>query len=78
MDDKDKGFGQNHALAVYRIVGLLTQQEDAAVRKLSAKFSSHSVVLDARAIAQAHFIAADGVGCLRILEHPLYSPSLEK
>ena len=77
MDDKDKGFGQHHALDVYRIVGLLTQEEDAAVRKLSAKFSSHSVVLDARAIAQAHFIAADGVGRLRILEHPLYSPSLD-
>jgi len=33
--------------------------------------------LDARAIAQAHFIAADGVGRLRILEHALFSPSLD-
>ena len=77
MDDSDKAFGQHHALDIYRLVGLLTREEDAAVRKLSAEFSSHSVVLDARAIAQAHFIAADGVGRLRILEHPLYSPSLD-
>ena len=77
MDDSDKAFGQHHALDIYRLVGLLTREEDAAVRKLSAEFSSHSVVLDARAIAQTHFIAADGVGRLRILEHPLYSPSLD-
>jgi hypothetical protein len=77
MDDNDKAFGQHHALDVYRLVGLLTRDEDTAVRRLSDEFSSHPVVLDARAIAQAHFIAADGVGRLRILEHPLYSPSLD-
>ena len=60
-----------------KVLGLLTQEEDAAVRKLSAELSSHPVVLDARAIAQTHLIAADGVVRLRILEHPLYSPSLD-
>ncbi len=77
MDDDDTGLGQHHALDVYRLVGLLTREEDAAVRKLSAELSSHPVVLDARAIAQAHFIATDGVGRLRIMEHPLHSPSLD-
>lgn len=32
LDDIDTAFGQNHALDVYRLVGLLTQEEDTAVR----------------------------------------------
>ena len=77
LEDPDKNLGQHHALDIYRIVGLLTQDEDADVRSLSAEFAQHSVVIDAREIAATHFISPDGIGRLRIREHPLYSPALD-
>lgn len=77
MNDDDKDLGRHHALDIYRIVGLLTQDEDAAVRKLSEEFSSHPVVIDAREVAATHFLDEDGVGRLRIREHSLYQESFD-
>lgn len=74
MDDSDKNLGQHHALDIYRIVGLLTEDEDTDVRNLNVEFAQHQVVIDARQIASTHFISTDGIGRLRIREHPLYSP----
>lgn len=74
-DDADKDLGRHHALDIYRIIGLLTKDEDAVVRRLSAELASHPVVVDARQIAEAHFIAKDGLGRLRIREHALYAQS---
>ncbi len=61
MDDADKKLGQHHALDIYRIVGLLTRDEDADVRSLSSEFAEHPVVMDARQIAATHFISPDGM-----------------
>lgn len=76
MNDADKSLGQHHALDIYRIVGLLTRDEDAHVQRLSAEFADHPIVIDARQIAATHFISADGIGRLRIREHPLHSTSM--
>lgn len=76
MNDADKGLGQHHALDIYRIVGLLTEDEDAAVRKLVGEFGEHPIVADVRQIATNHFISVDGIGRLRIREHPLYRTDL--
>jgi len=77
MDDADKNLGQHHALDIYRIVGLLMQDEDSDVRGLIAEFAQHPVVIEARQIAATHFIAPDGIGRLRIREHPLSSTALD-
>ena len=77
MDDEDKDLGRHHALDIYRIIGLLTQDEDAAVRMLSEEFASHEVVIDAREVAVTHFVDKDGVGRLRIREHALYHTSFD-
>lgn len=77
MDDAAKDLGQHHALDIYRIVGLLTEAEDADVRALSAEFSEHPTVIEARQVAATHFISSDGIGRLRIREHPLYNAALD-
>jgi hypothetical protein len=77
MDDADKALGQHHALDIYRIVGLLTAVEDAHVRALSAEFSGHPTVIDARQVAATHFISSTGIGRLRIREHPLFKSTLD-
>jgi hypothetical protein len=77
MDDDNAEHGRHHALDVYRINGMLTQEEDDAVRRLSQEYASHPVVVDAREIAAAHFVARDGVGRLRVREHALYQASFQ-
>lgn len=77
MDDANKDLGQHHALDIYRIVGLLTEAEDADVRALSTEFAEHPTVIDARQVASTHFIPSDGIGRLRIREHPLYNTRLD-
>ena len=76
MNDAEKNLGQHHALDVYRIVGMLTREEDADVRRLSAEFACHATLLEARKIAADHFVAPDGLGRLRIREHPLRTSSI--
>ena len=77
FEDGDKNLGRHHALDLYRIVGLLTREEDHDVRELSAEFTAHPTVDEARRVAQEHFIDADGIGRLRIQEHPLYMPTVD-
>ncbi|MEY2725147.1 MAG: hypothetical protein RLZZ458_1014 [Planctomycetota bacterium] len=77
IDDADKLLGQHHAIDIYRIVGLLTEAEDVHVRALSTEFAEHPTVIDARQVASTHFISSDGIGRLRIQEHPLYHEKFE-
>jgi hypothetical protein len=77
LDDSDKQLGRHHALDIYRIIGLMTREEDAHVRELSRRFSDHAAVAEARRIAKACFHDPVGIGCLRIREHPLAAPALE-
>jgi hypothetical protein len=72
MDDSERSLGQRHTLDVYRIVGLLTRDEDADVRQLSEEFTESPIMAEVRAIASTHFISLDGMGRLRVKEHPLY------
>jgi hypothetical protein len=76
MDDMDQQLGQHHALDIYRIVGMLTRDEDPDVRHLRLEFAEHPTVVEARGIAVTHFTFPDGIGRLRIREHPLYKPTL--
>ncbi|REJ86751.1 MAG: hypothetical protein DWQ34_16800 [Planctomycetota bacterium] len=77
MDDDNKDLGRHHALDVYRIIALLTEDEDSAVHNLSEEFASHPVVVDAREIAATYFVMKNGIGQLRIREHTLYSDSFD-
>ena len=77
INDPDKGLGQHHALDIYRIVGMITREEDDTVRKLSEEYSAHPIVQKVRDIAQTDFIAEAGLGRLRIREHPLYQKSFD-
>jgi hypothetical protein len=77
LNDEDKQLGQHHALDLYRIVGLLTRDEDAHVRRLSQRFAAHAAVIDARRIVEEYFVPVNAIGRIRILEHQLASPILD-
>lgn len=77
LKDENKDLGRHHALDIYRIVGLLTKDEDATVKQLSREFAAHPTAKIARDTALQSFIDPDGIGRLRIREHPLFKPKLE-
>ncbi len=77
MNDQKKDQGRHHALDIYRILGLMTKDEDVTVRSLVDEFSDHPRIVDAREIVEKHFTPAEGIGRLRVQEHPLYSTSFD-
>lgn len=77
LDDANKDLGQHHALDIYRIVGMLRRDEDLAVRELSSELAMHSKVIDGREIARKYFVKKNGIGRIRIQEHPLFTNEMD-
>ena len=76
-DDTNKDMGRHHALDVYRIVGLMTKDEDQLVTRLSTEFQSDPYVRSAAEIVARGFTAPEGIGRLRIREHLLHHTSFD-
>jgi len=76
-DDANKDMGRHHALDVYRIVGLMTKDEDELVTCLSAEFQADPYVRSAAEIVARDFKAPEGIGRLRIREHLLHQTSFD-
>ena len=70
--DADRELGRHHALDVYRIVGMVTDDEYPLVRRLVHEFSDEPAFAEARRIAMNDFVDPNGVGQTRIREHALY------
>jgi hypothetical protein len=77
LQDEDHDLGRHHALDLFRIVGMLTPDEDRAIDELVRRYTNHPVAIEARSIVDAHFVPEDGLGRIRIREHPLASSSLD-
>lgn len=72
VQDQNKELGRHHALDLYRIIGLLTKDEEQHALSLAAQHATNPVVIDARELAEQYFIANNGIGRLRIREHKLF------
>lgn len=77
FDDANKDLGQHHALDIYRIVGMLRRDEDPLVRELSKELGTHPKVVDGRYIACKYFVSKNGLGRIRIQEHPLFTNEMD-
>ena len=77
FDDANKDLGQHHALDIYRIVGMLRRDEDPLVRELSKELGTHPKVVDGRDIACKYFVSKNGLGRIRIQEHPLFTNEMD-
>lgn len=77
FEDSDRSSGQHHALDIYRSIAMLTEDEYENVRQLFGEFANHPVLIKACRIARKHFASADGIGRLRIKEHPLYTSAMD-
>lgn len=76
-NDERKDMARHHALDVYRIVAMITSEEDPVVRALSATYRQHPKVAEARHVVRVHFAQSDSLGILRLREHPLYSQAID-
>jgi hypothetical protein len=69
-NDEKKGLAAHHALDVYRIVAMLTEDEFGESRDFWSKFLGHAAVARASGIILRDFHEG-GLGVQRIREHPL-------
>ncbi len=74
IHDQDKNLGRHHAMDLYRVIGLLTREEDDTSMMLAGRFADHPRVEAASRAVEDLFVPADGLGRLRLLEYQRMNP----
>jgi hypothetical protein len=69
--------GGHHALDVYRIVEMLTQDEVETVRRRVEKLGDLRPVIRAREIVQGDFSSPPAMGLIRLREHSLFTQGMD-
>lgn len=69
INDPDKQEGRHHAMDLYRIVGLLTEEEERASVELARGFAGHPMVAEGMKTVDSLLAPKDGIGRLRLLEY---------
>jgi hypothetical protein len=65
-------MARHHAMDVYRIIAMITPEEDSVVGALAAKHFDHPKAVEARRVVGEHFASPDSLGILRLREHQLF------
>lgn len=71
-DDPDKDLGQHHALDIFRIMAMVTQDELREVIERVAQHGSNSQVQSCRQVAQSDFSSESSSGVLAMRRHELW------
>jgi len=77
VHDKEKQFGQHHALDLYTVVGLTSEHEWAECREFTNTLKTNSVLMEAGKIVAEYFSGRDQLGLVRLQEHAYYQPNFE-
>lgn len=77
VEDSDTDLGRHHALDVYRVVAMLTEEEYTLVRQSIERHAALQPVLRAREIIEAYFSAPTALGILRMREHSLFTARMD-
>jgi hypothetical protein len=77
VQDVDDDLGRHHALDVYRIIAMLTEEEYALVHQNIQKHEASRPILRARVIIATYFSSPTAVGALRLREHSLFTPRMD-
>ncbi len=75
-----RGFGSHHALDLYSIIAMMSEEEYQMARELQSAYREHPLALEAKRIVDAHFSRIDRPGVLRLRElaGPVPSAELEQ
>jgi hypothetical protein len=71
-DDANRNLGSHHALDVYTIVGMLTEEEYERARELGTLHAGSTHLSRTRMILENFFADSNDIGLLRLKEHDLY------
>jgi hypothetical protein len=74
--DANKELGRHHALDLYTIVGMMTEDEYEMARRLAQEHRDDVHVQKAGEIVQEDFASATSLGVVRLREHLLFRPAL--
>jgi len=69
IDDEDKQEGRHHAMDLYRIVGLLTEEEAEVSARLARAYADHEETAAGHATIDELLAPPTGRGRLRLLEY---------
>lgn len=69
IDDGSKQEGRHHAMDLYRIAGLLTEEEAEVSARLARRFAEHDEVAEAKRTIDRLLAPKDGLGRIRLLEY---------
>lgn len=76
-DDPAKGLAQHHALDLYRVVAMLTEEEFALVGELIERYRDEVRVQEAAEITTQFFSERAALGILRLREHRLFHKDID-
>ncbi|MCC6578920.1 MAG: hypothetical protein IT440_00640 [Phycisphaeraceae bacterium] len=71
-NDARKDLGRHHALDVFRIVAMLTEDESNQVRQYIARFTDNTQVRSCVGLVRSDFAHATAPALLAMREHPLW------
>lgn len=69
INDQNKQEGRHHAMDLYRIVGMLTEEEVEASARLAGAYLGDAEIAEAHRTIDALLAPADGLGRIRLLEY---------
>ena len=70
--DAEKDMARHHALDLYRIVAIMTEDEFQQTAQRVAEHQSEPVIVEAKRIVGEHFASTESLGSLRLREHRLW------
>ncbi|MBL8792317.1 MAG: hypothetical protein JNM56_00280 [Planctomycetia bacterium] len=73
--DQNKDLGRHHALDLYTIIGMMTEEEYEAARRLAQDHAGDANVQKAHEIVREDFASDTNPGVVRLREHPLFRPA---
>jgi hypothetical protein len=76
-DDSEKDYGRHHALDLYTIIGMATEEEWKAAKNLRQEHGQAHQVESAREIVRTHFASEASIGFVRMREHSEYRTELQ-
>jgi hypothetical protein len=77
VDDKEKDFGRHHALDLYTIFALMSEDEWNECQRMREEFSDNPFVNEAAEITREFFADEDSRGMIRLREHPHCTENLQ-
>lgn len=76
VENEDKNLGRHHALDVYRIVAMMTEEQFLKTKSQFKEHYSSPYVERVRALVKEFFAREDGIGILRMREHAFWGDNM--